>query len=169
MTGYLFIRSVFTFWLALTIIKQLVRTRDAMSKIDVLRIIPLWRLFAPRPLRSDFCVLSRALLKDGNFTIWEIVPMAQEKPKGAWLWHPELRSRKFLVEAIESLPACPEGKVDLSIISNPYYLGLLSYVSGSVTVPTAAAIQFGIVSYREYDECFPATLRFCSAIHAIDV
>ena len=46
--------------------------RARMSKIDVLRIIPLWRLFAPRPLRSDFCVLSRALRPEAArlYTKW---------------------------------------------------------------------------------------------------
>src|ERR1044071_2289922 len=138
------------------------RARNRLYRLDWFHLIPNWRLFAPRPLRRDPLFFRRFQLRHGPRTAWEAVDEGVARPRFASLWYPQARIKKMLIDLTRCFMASRSVAEDFYGMSSPFYIALLWYFSNQHIPADAVAIQFCIVSHREYDEACEPSVIFCS-------
>jgi hypothetical protein len=158
--------AVLSSWLLVTILLHLPisgRLRD----LDLFGVVPVWNFFAPNPGKSDFHLLRRYRSCDGSYSDWREVRLLCDRPWYAFLWNPQKRLNKLLLDLCTSLS---EARFELddhqdAILLSPPYLFLLCFLEGLGRPEGANGLQF-LVMYSE--SCAlrvdPAGL-FISAVH----
>jgi hypothetical protein len=100
--------GAFGTWLALTVLWQFEPLRDRsllLRRVNVLRMLPIWTFFAPRPGMSDTLILHRDRLADGSVTPWAQLSLIEERRWYHWLWNPRKRLDKLAVDAVSDVKA----------------------------------------------------------------
>lgn len=148
-----FVISILTLWLTLSVIFQFHPSFNpswfsAIVRHDLFGLLPRWTFFAPNPGTSDYHLLYRDQLEDGNLIGWVEIPMVEERKPFSFIWNPEKRSKKILLDVTMSLIEEKDrlkGKNAL-MLSLPYLI-LLNVVvhHGRKTCGTRCQRQFILV------------------------
>jgi hypothetical protein len=143
--GKVIIGAVVCF-LILTIAYQFRRLGDALSRYDVLRLLPRWTFFAPNPAMRDIHVVSRDRFADGSTSPWGSVIFAPPRAALDFIWHPGKRPRKVVSDAAQSVKMIQyESGADGIQYSLPYLVILSHCLSQHPRLDGASARQFAIV------------------------
>jgi hypothetical protein len=96
---------IFVLWFVCTIICQFKGKSAAFIQkyIDVLRLIPSWTFFAPRPGKSDYHVLYRDKRPDESLSEWTEVELSEGRNFFDFIWNPRKRNKKVLSDIIQTL------------------------------------------------------------------
>lgn len=123
-------------WLLLTAFAQFRSVLSRLSRFDVFRLIPTWTFFAPNPGVVDYHLVVRDKSSNGVLSAWREVQIGQERNFVNFIWNPQKRPKKVMIDAVQSLTIIltrGEAPLGQEIISLPYLL--LLHISG--TVPDA--------------------------------
>ena len=153
-------------WLLVTIAYQYPPFHATLGRIDVLRLLPSWSFFAPRPVTRDSHLVVREVLDDGTITAWR--PMSCF-PARRWvdaIWNPSKHSQKIIRDALRTIKLTRgrSSSADVVACSLPYLLVLHYCSTQSLSRSNAVARQFAIVetSGREGRRIW---ITFISAFH----
>ena len=117
-------------WLIISILSQFRRFKwiKLLKYYDPFALIPSWYFFAPNPGVTDYRVLYRDKLFDGQFTVWKEVDYHRSSLLHA-IWNPEKRRRKAITDTCSFLlqTASKKTKSKRLLVSVPY-LAILTYV-----------------------------------------
>lgn len=117
--------TVVAAWLILTVFAQFRPLAARISLYDPFRFIPTWTFFAPNPGVVDYHVVVRDELSDGSLTGWRSIDIAPGRHFWNFLWNPQKRPKKILLDAVQSLvtisrmPSYADG---YEVVSLPYLL-----------------------------------------------
>jgi hypothetical protein len=118
----------FSVWFVLSILNQFGFAWFArVIAFDFFSLLPNWNFFAPNPGHTDYHVVIRDKLPDGSVSEWQELDIAEPRRFLCFLWNPQKRPRKVLVDVVGSLVksanANPEFE-DVVLLSFPYLLVL---------------------------------------------
>jgi len=96
---------IFVIWFICTIICQFRgKAAEFIHKhIDVLKLIPSWTFFAPRPGKSDYHILYRDKRSDDAISEWTEVELSEGRNLLDFIWNPRKRNKKVLSDIIQTL------------------------------------------------------------------
>lgn len=168
----------FAVWLVLSVLSQFSTDRlNALKRLDVFQILPIWTFFAPNPGHSDYHVIGRDRLSDGTTTAWrDVLPIPQQGALSA-VWNPRKRRTKVVVDAVATLVemvgrAKKEGRVPESLergllLSGPYLVLLNIVAHVAKHHPDAAAFQFAVVERQGFGRDATPTPLVMSPFHGL--
>jgi hypothetical protein len=172
--------AVFGVWLALTVLWQFETLRDRstlLRRVNVLRMLPVWTFFAPRPGMSDTHILHRDRLADGSVTPWAQLPLIDERRWYHWLWNPRKRLDKLAVDAVSDVKsfklAAERSGIDAQLVqqqvklSKGYLLLLNIAASQARAAADSTARQFVIAEANHIGGRRAVTPLFVSPFHKL--
>jgi hypothetical protein len=134
-----------------------------------LGLLGTFRLFAPKPVRTDVHLIARDFGRDGVPTPCREIPIIEERHWTHALWNPgKRRSLPLLTIMIEMTAISTtlgEGRAAV-VLSLPYLI-TLGVVSSHATVE-ARALQYLLVERFGYEPDADAQVLFCSAVHRLN-
>jgi hypothetical protein len=173
--------AVFGAWLVLTVFWQFdgCRTKSRLlRRANVLRLLPIWTFFAPRPGMSDTHILYRDRRSDGDVSRWEEIPLIEERRLRHCLWNPRKRLDKLAVDGLSDvksikIAADREGLADelvqQQVKLSKGYLHLLNIAlthRSSTTAPIAR--QFVVVEANQSAGVRETIPLFVSPFHRLE-
>ncbi len=134
-----------------------------------LRLLGTFRLFAPKPVRTDVHVIARDFRQDGVPTPCREIPIIEARHWTHALWNPGKRRSLPLMTIMVEITAVSTmlGEDRAAVVLSTPYLILLGIVS-SHAAPDAWAHQFLLVESFGYEPDADAQVLFCSAVHRLD-
>ncbi len=153
-------------WLGLTAASQITALQAFTGRLDVLGLLPRWTFFAPRPGVTDYHLVVRQVDPDGPGA-WMAVPMVEDRPRLAPLWHPQKRSKKILTDAVQSLRVVAnhlKGEDGALQFSVPYLL-LLQIAKSRAPAKLQGAMQFAVIEATGHSERQLTGASFVSRVH----
>lgn len=122
--------SLLVVWFTLSVVFQFYTDSFSPSwlsvivRYDVFHLLPRWTFFAPNPGTSDYHLLYRDQKEDGTISGWVEIPMVEERKPLSFIWNPEKRSKKILLDVTMSLIQTSQGlgQSKVLIISLPYLI-----------------------------------------------
>ena len=98
--------TIYIIWFAASIFWQFQyksKTADQIKSYDILGMVPNWTFFAPNPGTSDYHLIYREQLEDKSITAWTEIPLTSRRLTLDWLWNPQKRKNKLLMDCVSSL------------------------------------------------------------------
>jgi hypothetical protein len=134
-----------------------------------LRLLGTFRLFAPKPVRTDVHLIARDFRQDGVSTPAREIPIIQERHWTHALWNPGKRRSLPLTTIMLEMTAISTllGAERTALVLTIPYLILLGIVS-SHAAADARACQYLLVESFGYEPDSDAQVLFCSAVHRLD-
>ncbi|AVH55862.1 MULTISPECIES: hypothetical protein [Streptomyces] len=178
MTVLLIVATVFSLWLALTVLNQADRTRRPIRSIvgyDILGLVPIWTFFAPNPGDTDLHLLYRDLDRHGNVGPWHEV-VIERRRHVLHLWLPHRRVSKALSDVAHDLTrfdwdsrATEHGHTvhPSRVLSFPY-LYALNLVTSEPALPETTHRQFAVARTRGPAAFGEPDIYLLSAFHEQD-
>lgn len=154
-------------WFALSVARQLQGpVRKVIVRWDLFRLIPSWSFFA-FPTRHDFTFIRRFRRTDGSLTSWEPIGLASPRPRGAFLWHPQLLSFTVGKEFASQAACVGDGATRQRVVRSARYGLLVAFLSANAPFRDAVAMQFIVYASRQFDVQCPRQIVFLSEFHEI--
>jgi hypothetical protein len=142
-------------WLALSFLNQSPRVQPMLMKLNALKLLPFFSLFAPDPIDTDCHLLWRDIGANRKIGPWNELSIFPCAAIVRALWNPCVRELNSLQQVAAELDVLseiaagsPQGQ-RLIILSVPY-LVLLSAVSRLPHSPNAERRQFMVVNTRGF-------------------
>ena len=135
---------------------------------DVFHLIPNWRFFAPIPARRDYHLEYRTRSRVGRVSPYERIELLRERDWLSTLWNPSKRLRKAFNTSVRRIVKCRSRFGEAASLRCVAYLRLLNYVQSIVADANGYALQFRIVSARDFADDPCVRLTFRSDWHLID-
>lgn len=161
-----FVIGFFGIWALLCILVYIPKLKKFIRQQDLLRLIPEWRFFAPKPALGDFHLLYQDTFRDGSCTTWTEIRPTIERSWWNIVWNPGKRERKALfdvVNVLNSQLAISDKVVEGSLP----YLTLLNHVSSLPRSLSPAFTRFLLMrSQGAFPEKEPDIL-FLSGVHEL--
>lgn len=100
--GYI---TLFAAWFVCSVLWQFepLREKRFLRRANLLRGLPIWTFFAPRPGMWDTHILYRDRLADGRTTPWAEVNLGEARRPFHWLFNPRKRLDKLAVDAVSDV------------------------------------------------------------------
>jgi hypothetical protein len=176
-------------WFALSVLGQ-IGVRNPSSRFQRIRrwdwfgLIPIWTFFAPRPSWTDYHLLYRDRLMDGNLTPWTEVVLIEQRRWWHIVWNPGKHERKALIDFVRTftrevgrlknkivqtdleLSGCTAAQLPASIFMSSPYIALLHVVCHLPRLSKAHSTQFLIMKMDAVDSGDPSAL-ILSAFHEL--
>lgn len=170
-------------WFVLSILGQ-IEVAEPDSRFQRLRrrdwfgLIPVWTFFAPRPAWTDYHLLYRDRLADGDMTPWtEVVAVEPRRLRHA-VWNPGKHSRKAVIDMVRTLTKeleqakrradarGEEWKVPARIFTSLPYVAILHLVGNLPRLSGAECTQFLIMKRDAAGPDDPGVMML-SALHQL--
>jgi hypothetical protein len=134
-----------------------------------LKLLGTFRLFAPKPVRTDVHLIARDFREDGVPTPCREIPIIQTRDWTHALWNPGKRRSFPLTTIMVEMTAISTtlGEERTAVVLAIPYLILLGIVS-SHAAADARACQYLLVETFGYEPDADAQVLFCSAVHRLD-
>ena len=132
---------------------------------DPFDLIPSWTFFAPNPVVSDYQILYRDKLLNGQFSNWKQVQYRNNSILHS-IWNPDKRKRKAIANYCKTIlkSASKNPKNDAILLSFPY-LVILTYIMSMPKNPVCKYRQFLIARTFGYISSKPPDILFISPLH----
>ncbi|MGW0738270.1 hypothetical protein [Streptomyces sp. NPDC002851] len=145
--------ALFAAWLLLCVLAQLrviaPRVAPRLGRWDASLLIPRYNYFAPIPGMHDYHLLFRTRTRGREFGTWEEVSAGVRRRWWNFVWNPDRRSRKQLLDLAKELAHRDPGCVDPDTVLSVPYLVLLRHVCAQIEPAEGVDIQFLIVTFSE--------------------
>lgn len=89
-------------WAAAAVVAQIPPFNVMIMRRNPFGLLPNWYFFTGRLLGHDLGLLLREE-DGGGFGAWRELPLARPRPPLAWLWHPDRRFGKLLIDVTSQL------------------------------------------------------------------
>jgi hypothetical protein len=134
-----------------------------------LRLLGTFRLFAPKPVRTDVHLIARDFRQDGVPTSCREIPIIEVRHWTHALLNPGKRRSLPLTTIMVEMTAISTtlGEERTAVVLATPYLILLGIVS-SHAAADARALQYLLVESFGYEPDSDAQVLFCSAVHRLD-
>jgi len=134
-----------------------------------LKLLGTFRLFAPKPVRTDVHLIARDFRQGGVPTPCREIPIIETRNWTHALWNPgKRRSLPLTTIMVEMTAVSTElGEERAAVVLATPYLILLGIVS-SQAAADARACQYLLVESFGYEPDSDAQVLFCSAVHRLD-
>ena len=134
-----------------------------------LKLLRQFRLFSPKPIRTDVHLIARDFRQDGVPTSCREIPVIKVRHWTHALWNPgKRRSVPLMAMMVEMTAISTElGEERAAVLVATQYLILLSIVS-SPAAADAQARQYLLVESFGYEPDCDAQVLFCLAVHRLD-
>lgn len=159
--------AVVVAWLIITLVAQVTLIRRMIAPADLFAVIPSWTFFAPSPGIRDYHLVWREIDQEGSAS-WVNVPLSLPRPKYAFVWHPQKRTKKILSDAAQALHSLKQhqGFSDDQLQMTIPYLLLLRYSQLKSDKPRVAQGQFAVIASWGHDD--PSLeVSFVSGVHGL--
>lgn len=131
-----------------TLLRLVPALRPLITRLDQLMLLPEWRFFAPKPGRGDHFLLYRDSPDGAMWDTWTEISLVAPRRWRHFIWNPERRAKKALLDFIAALAARLAASGPNGIEITLAYLALLKYVTRSPTRATRPALtQFMILNH----------------------
>lgn len=131
----------------------------------ILRIIPRWNFFAPRPGTVDYHLLYRDVLEGGTVGPWrECKDFESTRTIASAIWHPGKRAKKTLSDVAVGFILLGNQAPEVVKLSMPHLL-LLSYVTALPRSPLSTAVQYVIIETSAAEP--KPNVLFLSGMHSL--
>ena len=134
-----------------------------------LRLLGTFRLFAPKPVRTDVHLIARDFREEGVPTPCREILIIETREWTHALWNPgKRRSLPLTTIMVETTAISTTLGEELTavVLATPYLI-LLGIVSSHAAVD-ARACQYLLVESFGYEPDSDAQVLFCSAVHRLD-
>ncbi len=133
------------------------------------RLLNTFRLFAPKPVRTDVHLIARDFSQDGVPSSCREIPLIEERHWTHALWNPGKRRSLPLMTIMIEMTAVSTmlGEDRTPVVLATPYLILLGIVSSHAGAD-ARACQYLLVESFGYQPDSAAHVLFCSAVHRLD-
>lgn len=134
-----------------------------------LNVLGTFRLFAPKPVRTDVHLIARDFRQDGAPTACREIPIIQERHWTHALWNPGRRRSMPMTTFMVDLTAVSTmlGDERTAVFLSTPYLILLG-IAAAHAAADAQAHQYLLVETFGYEPDAEAHVLFCSAVHRLD-
>lgn len=97
--------SIFIIWFLVSIVWQFkFEFLQRIGKYDIFQLLPNWTFFAPNPGISDYHLLYRTkVCNNSEVTNWVEIPFIEYRRFTNFVWNPNRRYIKFLIDCINNL------------------------------------------------------------------
>ena len=154
-------------WLALSVARQWPGPlKRAIVRWDVFHLLPHWGFFSA-PAACDFTFTRRFRHADGSLTDWEPISLAPPRPRGAWLWHPQLLPLAIARQCAAQTAGVSTSGERRGILHAGKYRLLVAFLSANVSSSGATAMQFIVYASRQHDSSCPPQITFLSEFHEL--
>jgi hypothetical protein len=154
-------------WFFLSIIAQFrgIKLIKWIIDRDPFAFIPSWTFFAPNPGVTDYQILYRDKLSDGQFSNWKEIPFRNHSILHSIL-NSEKRRRKAIANCCIALLQIPNKDLkNKAILSSAPYLTILSYIMSMPMNSISVYRQFLIARSFGYISSKPQDILFISDLH----
>jgi hypothetical protein len=134
---------------------------------DPLGIVPDCRFFCPTPIKSNYYVLYRDLLKDGNFTAWKELNLLPRRRVLDCFWNPGRKLRKSFLDVTVELANVSMKNKENVIMGSVSYLAILRHISNMERTVDARITQFAVMGGSSIEKEESAELLLLSKLHFI--
>jgi hypothetical protein len=169
MIGILFL-IFFSVWLVFSVINQFgPKWMNKVKKYDYFSLIPKWTFFAPNPGSTDYHLLYRDILDDGEICKWTPVISPDNRSLVTAIWNPQKRVRKAQADIVRALIRLPDEKKDsinFIYFTLPYLL-LLNTVTNIPCEPNVKSRQFMVMETSGFNRRFKPRLLIQSGVHDV--
>jgi hypothetical protein len=162
-----FIISLLGIWLFLTIVAQFsgIRWIKWIIDRDPFDLIPSWTFFAPNPIISDYQILYRDKLFNGQFSNWEQVQYRDYSIFHSIL-NPDKRRRKAIAGYCKTILKSASKNLKNEAITSSYpYLVILTYIMSMPKNHLCEYRQFLIARSFGYKSSKQPDILFISNLH----
>jgi len=162
-----FIISILGIWLFLSIVAQFrgIKWIKWILDRDPFDFIPSWTFFAPNPGVTDYQILYRDKLFNGQFSYWKQVQYRDNSILHSML-NPDKRRRKAIADYCKSiLKSADKNQRDKAILLSFPYLAILTYVMSMPKNPLCEYRQFLITRTFGYISSKQPDILFISHLH----
>ena len=169
MTIFVALILVLAGWLILSILAQFSQHKWVrwFKYYDIFALIPVWTFFAPNPGVTDFRLLYRDKLFDGQYTPWKEVEYS-DSSLFCTIWNPDKRRQKAIVDnCIFLLQDIGRNIKNKSILVSTPYLVILTYVMAMPRSSLSEYRQFLIGRTFGYHTSKEPEILFISHPHKI--
>lgn len=145
--------------------------------INRFNILPIYTFFSPNPGKVDSHLLYRDNLVNQDNTDWKEVVTIVKRPSHHFIWNPNKRVNKLVIDALSELRSinneCIKKEIkkedfDIFLQVNRGYIALLNFVSNLEKIsPHSVARQFFIVDVFIDKEGRHVMPLFCSGFHRL--
>jgi hypothetical protein len=134
-----------------------------------LGVLGTFRLFAPRPVRTDIHLIARDCRPDGVPSSCREIPIIERRDWTHAVWNPGKRRSLPLLTLMLDVTAISTtlGEDRAAVVLSAPYLILLGMVS-SRAAADAQATQYLLVERFGYEAEADTQVLFCSAVHRLD-
>lgn len=131
-----------------TVLRLVPALRPLITSLDPFMLLPEWRFFAPKPGRGDHFLLYRDSPDGVTWGPWSEIPLVAPRRWYHFIWNPERRAKKALLDFIAALSARVAASGSNGIEITLAYLALLKYVVMWPTRPGRPSLtQFLILNH----------------------
>jgi hypothetical protein len=141
--------GVLVTWLVLSVIANVGHDRNlrALRAKDLVGLLPIWWVFAPRPIEHDRVVSYRDVLDDGRVSDWIDLPPIP-RPRLAPLWNPSKRLDRAMVDLCAGVSRAAVRGPARHVLVQLDYLLLLHHVCAEPRRPGAIRRQYRVTRMR---------------------
>jgi hypothetical protein len=164
-----FIIVVLGIWLFLSIIAQFrgIKWIKWVKDKDSLALIPSWTFFAPNPGVTDYKLLYRDRLFNGQFNNWKEVAHRNNSILN-FIWNPDKRRQKAIADSCRSLlQTANKNSENKAILSSAPYLTIMAYIMNMPKNSLYEYRLFLIVRTFGYISSKPPDILFLSYLHKL--
>jgi hypothetical protein len=162
-------------WLLLTLASQTAfKWNIRIFRTDIFHLIPVWTFFAPNPGVSDYNLLLRIRLSNGDLTCFTPIPLRSRKNIGMALFNPNRRLQKALHDHAQTITMQvaggqlnEENKDNIQLTFN--YISILNYCAKLPSVAGSSSLQFMILESFGYHELQEPQLILNSGFHKLSM
>jgi hypothetical protein len=152
-------------WFALSVVRQWHGPiRRAVVRWDFFHLLPHWGYFSS-PAEYDFTFTRRFRRAGGSHTDWVPVTLSRPRPRGAFLWHPQLLSRLVVRQFAAKAASVSTSTERRGILGSARYRLLVTFLAANAPPSDAVAMQFIVYASRQYDEPCRPQIAFLSEFH----
>lgn len=160
----------FSVWLVFSVINQFgPKWMNKVKKYDYFSLIPKWTFFAPNPGSTDYHLLYRDILDDGEICKWTPVISPDNRSLVTAIWNPQKRVRKAQADIVRALIRLPDEKKDniyFIYFTLPYLL-LLNTVTNMPCGPNVRSRQFMVMETSGFNGRFQPRQIIRSGVHDV--
>jgi len=156
-------------WLFLSTIAQFsgVKWIKKVKDWDHFKVIPSWAFFAPNPGVTDYQLLYRDRLFDGQFSNWKEVQYRNTSFLRS-MWNSEKRRRKAIADSCKFLlQSISKNSNNKSVVLSIPYITILTYIMSMPKSPLCEYRQFLIARTFGYISSSQPDILFISHQHVL--
>ena len=144
----LIILLLYIFWGVVSFLAQgETPMKNKIRSFNFLYIIPNYRFFCPRPVRSDYHLEIRTRSPDLTWEEWKEIELGRRNRVFSFIWNPGNRDRKIFHKIVKQI--LKDSPKDIANRKNLLYKALVNYIRYVAGTDERLSIQLRIISKQD--------------------